>query len=164
LREKDFIAVGRVGKPHGLRGGFFLRGSHHTSEFPYREVLIGTSPQNSKKHPIRQVYRSGDQLVVVTDIDRNTIEAIADQFVYVPRSEAGTDVLWADLIGLKVLDRGGELVGEITDVYNAGATDILVIKAKGTLELPYTETYFGEIKNGVLQALFAKHDMEDQWQ
>jgi 16S rRNA processing protein RimM len=164
LSQKNLIAVGRVGKPHGLRGGFFLRGSHHTSEFPYREILIGTHERDANLHPVRQVYRSGDQLVIVSDFDRSALEKIADQFVYVERNQAGTETVWADLIGVKVVDKAGELVGEIKDVYNAGATDILVIKAKGTLELPYSDSYFGVLEGGVLKAHFTRQEMDDQWQ
>ncbi len=48
----------------------------------------------------------------------------------------------ADLIGLEVLDTGGELLGKVRSVQNHGATDILEIFAPGrktTALLPFTK-------------------------
>jgi 16S rRNA processing protein RimM len=48
----------------------------------------------------------------------------------------------ADLIGLRVEDQAGEVIGSVAEVHNHGAGDLLVIAPKqggGTALLPFTK-------------------------
>ena len=60
--------------------------------------------------------------------DRDRLPSLPDDEFY-----------YADLIGLTVMDSGGETLGRVAAVHNHGAGDILEVKGKGTLLLPFTK-------------------------
>jgi 16S rRNA processing protein RimM len=65
-------------------------------------------------------------------IDRKRLPSLPDDEFY-----------HADLIGLDVLDTGGEMLGKVTAVHNHGAGDIIEISSsrhKSALLLPFTKT------------------------
>lgn len=88
----------------------------------------------------------------------NDIEKYKGMSIYVTRENAvplkKDEYFMADLIGLKVSDDSGELLGELTDVIQTGANDVYVIKLEegGELLLPAIKQCIldVDVKNGAM--------------
>jgi 16S rRNA processing protein RimM len=117
----DRVSVGRVGKPHGLAGAFFVEDA---SEEPDRfaagkELLVGGEAARiveSKHARGRPVIR----------LDRR-VERGAE--LEVPRDElgpVGEDEYYVfQLVGLDVEEEGGRQLGRVLDVASGVANDVL---------------------------------------
>ena len=73
---------------------------------------------------------------------REDAEALKGVTLWAPRSALPSlpddEFYHADLIGLEVVDTGGQLLGRVHAIFDHGAGDILEITGKQTLLLPFT--------------------------
>lgn len=127
---KELVEIGRLGAPYALAGGIRFRGE---------EVIFALERVYVEGHGFRAVqdlYRVGGEIVLhlagVTD--RGLAEALVGLRVYAERSalpplEEGRYYYFA-LIGLPVYI-GGEQVGEVADILDTGAQDVLVVRGVG---------------------------------
>jgi 16S rRNA processing protein RimM len=71
--------------------------------------------------------------------DRNAAEALRGQDVLVARKDAVRlpegQFFWDQVIGLRVEDTTGRLLGAVTDILETGANDVYVVKAPGQREI-----------------------------
>ncbi len=82
--------------------------------------------------------------------DRDVAAALKGSEIAVPRDAlpaAGDGkVYWADLVGLKVVNLQGELLGEVTGLMATGANDVLRVAGAGTDRLvPYVTHVIQEV-------------------
>jgi 16S rRNA processing protein RimM len=133
LYVSDRIAVGRVGKSHGLAGAFVVE---EASDEPARfevgaELLVG-------REVVRVVEskRAGGRTVI--RLDRH-VERGAP--LEIPREALGPpgegEYYVADLVGLVVVEEGGRQLGRVTDVQAYEANDVLELDSG--LSLPMIE-------------------------
>jgi 16S rRNA processing protein RimM len=117
----DLVAIGRVGRPHGLDGSFVVeRPSENESLFAVgAELLAGGEPA-----VVAARKRSGGRLVIRLDRDvpRGTELAL-------PRGrlpEPAPDSYYVfELVGLEVVEEGGRRLGAVRDVLPGVANDVL---------------------------------------
>jgi 16S rRNA processing protein RimM len=129
----DRITVGRVGKPHGLAGAFFVE---EASEDPERfavgsELLVAGEPARvveSKHARGRPVIRLDLRVErgAALEIPREALGPVAEDEYYV-----------FDLVGLEVEEEGGRLLGRVTDVAPGIANDVLELDSG--ISLPMVE-------------------------
>ena len=128
------MSVGRVGRPHGVDGAFFVeRPSEREALFKVgAELWVGGAP--AKVVLLR--HGSGNRPVIKLD---RAVERGAE--LAVPR--AGLPRLPEDeyyvfeLVGLSVEEEGGRFLGKVADVVDYPANDVLELdeaKVKGWLE------------------------------
>jgi 16S rRNA processing protein RimM len=135
----ELVRVGRVGKPHGLDGSFFVeQGSEDDERFAVGATLhVDGRPAKvlgSKRSRGRPVIR----------LDR---EAVRGAELAVPKSELpppeeGTYYEF-QLVGLKVEEEGGGALGRITAVQPGPANDVLELDSG--LLLPLVEACVREV-------------------
>ncbi|HET9674151.1 MAG TPA: ribosome maturation factor RimM [Gaiellaceae bacterium] len=125
--------MGRVGKPHGVGGAFVVEGA---SDDPDR-FAVGTEllVAGEQAH-VEESKRSGGRLVIRLDrrpergspleVPRSSLPPTADDEYYV-----------ADLIGLEVVEEEGRSLGNVRDVSNYAANDVLELDSG--LLLPLVE-------------------------
>ncbi|MFN3201881.1 MAG: ribosome maturation factor RimM [Bradymonadia bacterium] len=133
----SWILVGRLGRPHGVRGELRLWPLNRETELlsPGREIQVGTGRTPSQTLTLSAVRHDSKGPVVRLDeiTDRNGAEALTglkwferrDAF---PEPEAD-EIYVVDLIGMQVLTEGGEAVGRLSDVWQHGAHDTYVVKS-----------------------------------
>ncbi|PZA08351.1 MULTISPECIES: ribosome maturation factor RimM [unclassified Meiothermus] len=134
------IEVGRVGSPYGLEGGFKFRGEPWVADLP-RIYLQGLGYRN-----LEEAYWVGEELVLhLSGVeDRTDAEALVGLAVYVdegdlPELEEGS-FYYYQLVGRKVFVDGAPF-GEVVEVQEAGAQDLLVVKRFGTSLRARSKTY-----------------------
>jgi 16S rRNA processing protein RimM len=117
----ELVRIGRVGKPHGLDGSFFVeRGSEDKERFAVGAKL------HVDGEPAKVVAskRSGGRPVI--RLDR---EAPRGAELAVPRAELpppGEDEYYEfQLVGLAVEEEGGRALGRVADVSAGVANDVL---------------------------------------
>jgi 16S rRNA processing protein RimM len=133
LSTDDRVQVGRVGRPHGLDGSFFVE---HPSEDPARfavgaTLLVGGEPARvvgSKQARGRPVIR----------LDRRVERGAA---LEVPRADLPPpepDSFYVfQLVGLEVVESEGRALGRVRDVAPGVANDVLELESG--LALPLVE-------------------------
>lgn len=103
---------------------------------------------------------------------REVAELLVHSPIWADRAEITIDedeeYFWGDLIGKKVVDPAGKVLGLIKDVQNYGASDIVFIAAPDgkSLEVPFVETYFAmdfSYEDADLKLLVAADTFDDAW-
>jgi 16S rRNA processing protein RimM len=141
---QDYLVVGRIGKPHGLRGEVSVE--PRTDE-PDRRFAVGarlTAERNRPGTPEGAAFtvsatrwHSGRLLVSFEEItDRNAAEDARGTLLVVPvdpdeTPEDPEEFYDHQLVGLSVVLTSGEVVGELTEVVHGAAQDLLVVDAAG---------------------------------
>ena len=131
VREPARVTVGRVGKPHGLAGAFFVE---RASEEPERFAVGAHLLADGEPAVVIESKVSGGRPVIQLDRDVQRGAVLE-----VPRSElppASADSYYVvDLVGLEAVEQGGRALGRVTDVSPGVAND--VIELDSGLALPF---------------------------
>jgi len=153
------LFIGKIGKPHGVKGAFFLNSpDRRTSWEGPREILIisANNPNEVLPAKLEQTFVSGGKLAISLQgvSSRNAIEAKEGDsiFVELPHSQSGQvarnqnqeeEFLVNDLLGCQVVENG-DVIGKVIQVFNTGAQENLEIElldGKSTFYFPFTETF-----------------------
>ena len=89
LRTCGYINFAQVGRPHGLKGAFFLKtADNRTTWDGYKKLIVETNHGFLEKRVIK-TYLSGKALVIVLDgfLNRNDVEPLYNKRIYVHQSE-----------------------------------------------------------------------------
>ena len=130
----DFVPVGRVGKPHGLDGSFFVEGpSERVEAFARGAVLfvdgepvkIVASKRGSHGRPVIKLERRVERGSTLA-VPRDSLPALGEDEYYA-----------FQLVGLAVEEEGGRLLGRVADVVDYPANDVLELDSG--LSLPLVE-------------------------
>jgi 16S rRNA processing protein RimM len=131
--DSRWVAVGRVGRPHGLAGAFVVE---QASDDPERFAEGAIVHAGREPATVVESKRSGGRLVV--RLDRAVPRGAA---LEVPASElppAGVDSYYVfELVGLAVVEEGGRALGRVRDVTPGVANDVLELD--GGMALPLVE-------------------------
>ncbi len=136
----DAVAIGRVGRPHGVDGAFVVEDA---SEDPARfrvgvEVLVDGEP--ARVTVSRQVGGRRRAIKLDRAVERGAVLAVRrDELEPLP-----ADAYYvADLVGLAVVDADGTQVGVVRDVLPGPANDALELDTG--LLLPLVEDCIREV-------------------
>jgi 16S rRNA processing protein RimM len=143
----DAIEVGRVMGAWGIKGGIrvlpfskdpqALFSSRRWFIRPPETPLAGPRPAALLYPPVLRITHSktqGDAVVATAQElpDRNAAEAMKGARVFIARSSFPTagdgEFYWIDLIGLAVVNRQGEPLGEVIGLLDTGAHSVLRLR------------------------------------
>ncbi|PWH19678.1 MAG: 16S rRNA processing protein RimM [Anaerolineae bacterium] len=150
--EPAFLVIGKIRRPHGVRGEVLME--IHT-DFPERVqagvlVYIGEQLQ---QHEIvsRRTHRDG---LLIRFEGYTTPEAagvLRNQWVYVraddrPPLEEG-EYYHHQILGMSVYDAGRGFIGWVREILSTGANDVLVIKNEQGIEqlIPFADDWIQEV-------------------
>jgi 16S rRNA processing protein RimM len=132
------LVVGRVGRPHGLRGEVTVevRTDDPEQRFVAGSCLATVPAERGPLTVARSRWHSGRLLVMFAGHeDRNAAEELRDTLLAIDSDQLGPlddpeEFYDHDLIGLQVVTVVGEPVGAVADVVHPGQ-DLLVIEGSG---------------------------------
>jgi 16S rRNA processing protein RimM len=136
MTESELIAVGRIIRPHGIRGEMKV---YPLTTIPNRfidigDVLVECPDGETQEHHVQYArYATGYVIVKFDTVDtRDDAEILNGAYISVPRSQVpmldeGNYYVF-DLIGMRVEDEQGAVTGEIIDIETFPANDLLVIR------------------------------------
>lgn len=144
--EPVFLVVGKLRRPHGVRGEILM---DVYTDFPERlqpgVTLLG-GEQRRRLH-ISTLRRHRNALLVKFEgyDDREQVGEMRNWLVYVgsdqiPSLEEG-DFYHHQLLGLGVFDEENQYLGQLVEILETGANDILVVRGEGKKDilLPATD-------------------------
>jgi 16S rRNA processing protein RimM len=155
--EKNLFPIGRVLKPHGVKGKmkveYFGEGLHRF--FSYREIFIENEKSGLKSYEILEVIPQPPRLILrLKGIEKmEEIEPLIGKNILIekeafPELEEG-EYYWVDLLGIKVETQEGKRIGKVKEIFPTGAHDVYVVEGKrGEIFLPAIE--------GVIQSINLK--------
>ncbi|WP_307813942.1 ribosome maturation factor RimM [Nocardioides baculatus] len=135
------VVVGRIGKPHGIRGEVTLdvRTDEPERRFAPGTTLRAEAPAGADRRPTsltvaRARWHQSTLLVTFEELeDRNAAEAVRGTVLH---ATIGHDEVPDDpeeyydhqLVGLAVVDLDGTALGEVTAVVHGSAQDLLTVR------------------------------------
>ena len=128
----DLVPVGRVGKPHGLDGAFFVEGPSGREA-----VFAGGATLYAGGEPAEVVVSkrgSGNRPVIKLDrhVERGTTLAVPREAL----PPLGDDEYYSfQLVGLVVEEEGGRVLGRVREVLDYPANDVLELDTGALLPL-----------------------------
>lgn len=130
--ELDYIAVGRICRPYGVRGEVKVQ---FLTDFPERFKHLKTVYIDGEPYTIeRRRFIADGVLLKFAGID--TPEAAAflrNRLIEVPVSEAvplppGT-YYYFQILGLEAVTTAGEVLGRVVDIIATGANDVYIVRS-----------------------------------
>ncbi|WP_025618685.1 ribosome maturation factor RimM [Salinispora cortesiana] len=161
------LVVGRIGKPHGIRGEVTVevRTDEPETRFAPGSVLRTEPGANVPAHP--GAYRVPGELTVEASrwhqgrmllvafegvLDRNVAEALRGTLVGVDRADVAPPTDPEEfhdhqLVGLAVVTPAGERLGDIARIDHAPAADLLVLRRPGRRDvlIPFVQAIVPEV-------------------
>ena len=134
MKPNDFITIGVIIAPHGVRGDLRIM---PRTDFPERFMHMDDCYIDGKEYHVASA-RFHKQFVLASfeEIpDRNAAELFAKKEIQVRREDLvelpeGRYYIF-DMIGLEVQDTEGNVLGTLTDVLQPGANDVYVVSKEG---------------------------------
>jgi 16S rRNA processing protein RimM len=153
----ELVTVGRVGKPHGIDGSFFVDGGSTSSErFVEGAALL---VDGAAANVVASKRGAGGRFVIKLDC-----EAPRGATLAVPREalpDPGEDTYYVfQLVGLAVEEDGGRPLGVVAEVENLPANDVLVLDS-GHL-LPLVDACVLDVDLAGGRVLIARGFVDDQ--
>lgn len=138
--EPQFLIVGRIVRPHGVRGEMAML---LMTDYPERLSRLKTLyiGEQHVGHTVKSIrpHRKGMLLAFDEVLDRDHAEQYRDEFVFVAIAQAvpleeGEYYLY-QIEGIRVIADTGEELGHITSLIETGANDVYVVKTGNGKEI-----------------------------
>ncbi|HKD95810.1 MAG TPA: ribosome maturation factor RimM [Gaiellaceae bacterium] len=129
----DLVRVGRVGKPHGLDGGFFVEGASER-----KAVFAKGATLYAAGEPVTVVasrHGSGGRPVIVLDRHAERGAELAVARATLPSLADEDEFYVFQLVGLSVEEEGGRLLGRVREVLEYPGNDVLELDSGASLPL-----------------------------
>ena len=171
MEADELIEIGRVAKPWGVKGEVKVRLS---TDVPDRfdeldGVYIYDGDEKIAYFRIEHVKHLKEAVALKLDgVDSpDSAELLRGFEVSVPESERAVlgegEFFIYELIGLEVVDRDGELLGELTKVYQGSAQDVFeVATPEGARLVPVVSEYVSEIDPEQGRIVLTLPEIEEQ--
>lgn len=132
----EYISIGKILNFHGIKGEVkigFTKGKEQQIE-NLKQVIITQNGKNNVLNVVSVRFHKQFALIKFKEINSiNEVDAIKGLEIKISKKEAEENLeedefLVSDLVGLKVLNRDEELIGNIKDVGTNGVSEILEIQ------------------------------------
>jgi 16S rRNA processing protein RimM len=143
--EKNLFPIGRVVKPHGVRGRMKVEyfGEDLRSFASYREIFIEDEKGRPESFEILEASPQPPRLILrLKGIEKiEQAQPLIGKMILIdkealPGLEEGV-YYWADLLGMKVETREGKRIGKVREIFSTRAHDVYVVEGKrGEISLP----------------------------
>ena len=150
--EPAFIAVGKLRRAHGVHGEILMQ---IYTDFPDRlqPGIILYLGEGASQLRLVKCRQHGEGLLMTFE-GFSTPEEIGqfrNQIVYVKSTDrpplADGEYYHHQLIGLRVITRDGKALGNVTEILETGASDVLVVRPESGSEIliPFVDSFIHEI-------------------
>lgn len=146
--QPPFLLLGRVLRPHGIRGELRIEvlTAYPERIVPAMCVYIGSDPKaaaTAAEYEVTKVRTHQQYLILQLAgvLDRNTADLLRQKYVMVPLEDAvpleEDEFYLYQAIGLSVYTVDHEHLGEIVEVLETGANDVYIVQGpRGEVLLP----------------------------
>lgn len=157
-----FFALGRIVKPHGIRGEVQVYSYSDVEYFlDYKDIFVqGKYGDKVPQRVIKARIKKGQSVVLTLEgiVNRTQAGSFVGKEIFLDRAKllplAEGEYYWHELEGLSVVSAGGEKLGILSDVLATGANDVYVLKGdRGEILVPAVDQMVKEIdlKKGIMK-------------
>jgi 16S rRNA processing protein RimM len=147
--KSDFLLIGKVARPHGLRGQVkvYSYASSFDSFFAGRKVYLNQNEEMKALLILEAKVQAQSVLIHFQGLDnRQQAEAISGCSLYIDEKDLQVlpegEYYWYQLIGSRVYNDQGRFLGLLDEIFSTPAHDIWVIRDdKKELLLPAVEDF-----------------------
>jgi 16S rRNA processing protein RimM len=140
LGEPAFLVIGKLRRPFGVKGEMLME---VLTDFPERLQVGMTVYVGDQYLPVKinSIRRHSKALLVSIDeyTDREKAGELRNQAVYVPISSIlplpDGEFYHHQVIGMHVIDETNRPIGQVTEILETGANDVLIVQATNGREL-----------------------------
>lgn len=139
--------MGRIGKPHGVRGDVFVSFTSDVEDRHRIGAQLWVHDDGSGEPLVIESVRPQKDRFVVHFAgcdDRNDAEKLTNTFLYAPPIEDASALWVHQLIGSEVVDVHGHTWGECTGVVHNPAHDILEVNGSILVPMPFVVSCDGK--------------------
>jgi len=150
--EPEFLVVGKIRKPHGIRGEIRME---VLTDFPERLESGAIVYVGEKHQPEKIVSTRWHQNLLLIKFekyqDRESVDKYRNQFVYVKTAERPElpegEYYHHEILGLRVITIAGDDLGILDNILITGANDVYIVKDElgNEILLPAIESVIQEI-------------------
>lgn len=170
--SSGLLVIGRLLSPHGIRGWIKFRSftQDPIACFDFSPWTIRSDVSPSLPPREIEVLERREQgelfLLRLAGIDdRDQAQRLSGSDVSVPANSLpeldDSEYYWRELIGMSVRDSSGCSLGEVTDVMDNGAHDILVVRALDRERLiPFLAPYLQSVERSTREIVV---DWNEEW-
>ncbi len=146
--ERDFLSIGRVVKPHGVKGKIKVDyfGEDFTRFSLYREVFIKNHVGRLQAYDILEAIPQPPRLILqLKGIERREeVEPLVGKEILIKKSSLPDltegEYYWFEILGMLIETEKGKRIGRVKEIFPTGAHDVYVIEGKRReIFLPATE-------------------------
>jgi 16S rRNA processing protein RimM len=171
--EKNLLPIGRVIKPHGIKGKMKVEyfGEDLHRFFFYREIFIEDEKGRPESYEILEASPHPPRLILrlkgiekIEDAMPLTGKMILVEKEALSELEEG-EYYWVDLLGIEVETQEGRRIGKVREIFSTEAHDIYVVEGKrGEILLPAIEEVVQSIdlRKRVMKVVRMKGLWEDE--
>jgi 16S rRNA processing protein RimM len=120
LSEQGLVAVGRVGRPHGIDGSFFVEDASESAERFARGARLYADGEPAEV--VVSKRGAGGRIVIKLDRDVTRGATLAVPQAELPEPDPDAYYVF-QLVGLAVEEEGGRRLGTVAEVHNGPAND-----------------------------------------
>jgi 16S rRNA processing protein RimM len=131
--DSELVSVGRVGKPHGLDGGFFVEGASEREEVFAEGAMLYAGGETATIVGSRR--GAGGRPVIRLDRHVERGAELAVSRTTLPELDDEDEFYVFQLVGLYVEDENGQLLGRVREVLEYPANDVLELDSGASLPL-----------------------------
>jgi 16S rRNA processing protein RimM len=146
----DLIEIARISGPHGLKGKIKIIpfGDSFKRFLSYSHLIIGKNGS-----PLEILSAQDRRNFYVIELEGFTnisqVEPLKGETLYIKREQledpADDEYYWRDLLGLRVMNTQGDVLGEIVDIFSTGSNDVYVVDKSKQYYIPATKDVIMEI-------------------
>ena len=140
MDEPDHLVVGRIVRPHGIRGELIVEPYSETiRSLEAGSVVFIKSPENPYTILALRNHRNRLILRIEGCEDREAAERFRGAELQIPTPDAeplpeGVYYRW-QILGLTVKEDTGRLLGTVAEILETGANDVYIVRGDDTREL-----------------------------
>jgi 16S rRNA processing protein RimM len=131
--DSELVPVGRVGRPHGLDGGFFVEGASDRAGVFARGATLYAAGEPASVVTSR--HGSGGRPVILLDRQVERGAQLAVERATLPQLDDEDEFYVFQLVGLSVEEEGGRLLGRVREVLEYPGNDVLELDSGASLPL-----------------------------
>ncbi len=146
----DLIEIARISGPHGLKGKIKIIpfGDSFKRFLRYTHLILGKNSQ-----PLEILSAQNRRSFYIIELAGFThisqVEPLKGETLFIKREQLEEpeedEYYWRDLLGLKVIDTHGAVLGEIVDIFSTGSNDVYVVDKSKQYLIPATKDVIKEI-------------------
>jgi 16S rRNA processing protein RimM len=130
----DLVLVGRVGRPHGVKGAFFVEGPSERDEVFAVGATVLAAGEPAKVVSSQRASRGRPVIRLDRAVERGAELAVPRNALPELPAEEGEFYVF-ELVGLKVEQEDGRVLGRVREVLQYPANDVLELDSGASLPL-----------------------------